>query len=149
MNKMILQVIYLFYNNIVIFDKNKKIDYVVLIFCIIYLLHNLEIIVLNNDYFIKPLLSLVIDRGIARIFLKLINIESYLKTNITYFSNPKINLISEYILLLLKILVLPSIIFKLYNLCQKDISYNLLIFSIIPYLILAFYINSIQKKIKL
>jgi hypothetical protein len=146
MNKMILQVIYLFYNNIVIFDKNKKIDYVIIIFCILYLLHNLEIIVLNNDFFIKPLLSFIIDRGIARIFLKLINIKSYLKTNITYFSNPKINFIFEYILLLLKILVLPSIIFKLYNLCQKDISYNLIIFSIIPYIILAFYINSIQKK---
>jgi hypothetical protein len=146
MNKMILQVIYLFYNNIVIFDKNKKIDYVILIFGILYFLHNYEIIVLNNDFFIKPLLSLIIDRGIARIFLKLINIKNYFQINITYFSNPKMNLISEYILLLVKILLLPSIIFKLYNLCQKDISYNLLIFSIIPYIILAFYINSIQKK---
>ena len=146
MTQKILKVIYFFYNNIVVFDKNKKIDYLVILFGIIYLLHNTEILVLNTDFIIKPLLSLVIDRVIARFIIKIINLENYLKTNIKYFSNPNINLISEYIILLFKILVLPSILYRLYFICLKDLSYNLIIISIIPYLLIAFYINSIQKK---
>lgn len=146
MTQKFLKVIYFFYNNIVVFDKNKKIDYLVILFGIIYLLHNTEILVLNTDFIIKPLLSLVIDRVIARFIIKIINLENYLKTNIKYFSNPNINLISEYIILLFKILVLPSILYRLYFICLKDLSYNLIIISIIPYLLIAFYINSIQKK---
>jgi hypothetical protein len=148
MKNSILQIINYFYNNIDVFDKNKKIDYLVILFIIIYILHQKGILVLNTDLIIKPLLSLVVDRGIVKIFLKLINFEKYLQTNIKikYFSNPKMNLISEYGLINLKILVLPYGIYKIYLKCIEELSYNIIIISIIPYLIIAFYINSIQKK---
>ena len=148
MKNSILQIINYFYNNIDVFDKNKKIDYLVILFIIIYILHQKGILVLNTDLIIKPLLSLVVDRGIVKIFLKLINFKKYLQTNIKikYFSNPKMNLISEYGFINLKILVLPYGIYKIYLKCIEELSYNIIIISIIPYLIIAFYINSIQKK---
>nr|YP_009710640.1 hypothetical protein [Amanita brunnescens]QFZ98589.1 hypothetical protein [Amanita brunnescens] len=146
--KNIVTLIYFIYNKLVLLDKNNKLDYLSFLFVVVLILHNTELIIFNTELIIKPIQCFIIDRGLARLIIKLVKIEDYLNIKIKYFSNEQYNRISEYLIIIFKIFILPYIIYKLYLKCINDLSLILLFISLILYCILAIYINSMVPKKK-